>query len=257
MAPQGRTPAERLLDEATRVPFRGWDFSVLGDRIAVEPPPWDFEALVDACAGASTSMLDMGTGGGEWLSARRRAACTVATETWSPNVPLAADRLRPLGIAVVHDEGAVDNTVQSVGNCRGRLAFRAGAFDLVVNRHEAFVAREVRRVLVPGGLFVTQQSDSGTRAFHELLGMSVPPVDEFTLALAVEQLEHAGLRVEHAIWGHARVVFADIGALAWYLANVPWAVPGFTVDRHREALVGLHGRPIHVASARFVVRARA
>ena len=32
-------------------------------------------------------------------------------------------------------------------------------------------------------------------------------------------------------------VFADIGALAWYLRSVPWAVPGFTVSTYRQALL--------------------
>jgi SAM-dependent methyltransferase len=45
---------------------------------------------------------------------------------------------------------------QRPGKARGRLAFRDDAFDLVVSRHEAFVAAELRRVLRTGGTFVTQ-----------------------------------------------------------------------------------------------------
>jgi hypothetical protein len=60
-----------------------------------------------------------------------------------------------MGIAVVQDEGAPDNSDQN--GDRARLLFRDGAFDLVANRHEAFVATEVARVLSPGGTFVTQQ----------------------------------------------------------------------------------------------------
>ena len=134
--------ADELLRDVLEVPFSGWDFSVLGDRIVVEPPPWPFEQLVDDEVVHATSMLDMGTGGGEWLSRRRRAARTVATEGWAPNVPIASARLVPLGAVVVQDEGAVDNVEQASGRPRGRLPFRAAAFDLVVNRHEAFVASE-------------------------------------------------------------------------------------------------------------------
>ena len=75
---------------------------------------------------ARRALLDMGTGGGERLS-----------------------RLRPLGIPVVQDEGAPDNTGQT-GNDRGRLPFRDGVFGLVASRHEAFRAAEVGRVLAPG-----------------------------------------------------------------------------------------------------------
>jgi SAM-dependent methyltransferase len=254
MAPSS---AAQLLRDAREIPFHGWDLSVLGDRLVVDPPPWSFEQIVDDDAGRAASMLDMGTGGGEWLSGRRHPALTVATESWPPNVPVAAARLGPVGIAVVHDEGAVDNVDQATRNPRGRLAFREAAFDLVVNRHESFVAVEVRRVLRDGGVFVTQQAGSGAEQFHELLALEQPLDDDFHLELAVEQLQRAGLRIERAAVGTATTVFADIGALAWYLTNVPWGVRDFSIERHEDALLRLHGRPIRVPSERFWVRARA
>lgn len=247
--------ADKLLRGALEVPFHGWDFSVLGERIVLEPPAWSFEQLVDAEGAQATSMLDMGTGGGEWLSRRRRPVRTVATEGWPPNVPLAAARLMPLGVVVVQDEGAVDNVEQATGPARGRLPFRSAAFDLVVNRHEAFVASEVRRVLRSGGAFLTQQASAGAQQFHELLDLEPPRDTDFHVDLAIEQLEGSGLVVEKSATGTATTVFADIGALAWYLSNVPWAVPGFSIERHREALLALHGDPIRVSSERFWVRA--
>jgi len=57
-----------LLEEAERRPLHGWDLAYDG-RIA-STPPWDFEAIADACIGGSPDLLDMGTGGGEWLSRR-------------------------------------------------------------------------------------------------------------------------------------------------------------------------------------------
>ena len=247
--------AEELLQNALEIPFHGWDLSLLGDRLVLEPPPWSFERIVDDEAVRAASTLDMGTGGGEWLSRRRRAARTVATESWPPNVPIAAARLGPLGIAVVQDEGGVDNVDQATRQPHGRLAFREAAFDLVVNRHESFVAAEVRRTLRDGGVFVTQQAGSGARQFHELLALEPPPDDDFHIDLAVEQLERAGLRVEQSAVGTATTVFADIGALAWYLSNVPWGVRDFSIERHRDSLLRLHGVPIRVASERFWIRA--
>lgn len=216
------TSGDRLLQEALEIPFRGWDFSVLGDRLVVEPPSWSFEQIVDDEASRSASMLDMGTGGGEWLSSRRLPVGTIATESWPPNVAIAAARLGPSGIPVVHDEGATDNADQATSEPRGRLAFRDAAFDLVVSRHEAYVANEVRRVLRDRGAFVTQQARSGAPQFHDLLALETPPTDDFHLDLAVEQLQGAGLRVEQSAIGAVTTVFADIGALAWYLSNVPW-----------------------------------
>ena len=247
--------AERLLREALDVPFRGWDLSVLGDRLLVTPPPWSFDEIVDGEVTPARSMLDMGTGGGEWLSERRHAARTVATESWPPNVPLAAVALRPRGIPVVHAEGALDNVDQAGREPGGRLPFRDAAFDLVVNRHESFQAAEVRRVLREGGVFVTQQAGSGAGDLHELLGLEPPANDDVHLDLAVEQLEAADMAVARSGVGLATTEFADIGALAWYLSNVPWGVPDFSITRYREALLGLHGSPIRVASEAFWVRA--
>jgi SAM-dependent methyltransferase len=251
-----KASAAQLLREALEIPFRGWDFSVLGERIVLEPPPWSFEQFVDDEAAHAASMLDMGTGGGEWLSRRRHADRTVATESWPPNVPIASARLAPLGVGVVRDEGAVDNVEQQeTERTRGRLPFRRDAFELVVNRHEAFVPSEVRRVLRTGGVFLTQQASSGTQQFHQLLGLDPPPDREFHLDVAINQLEQAGFRIEQSAEAISTTVFADIGALAWYLSNVPWAVPHFSIECHREALIALHGDAIRVTSERFWVRA--
>jgi SAM-dependent methyltransferase len=255
--PRGAGPsADELLERATDVPFRGWNFSLLGDRLTLEPPPWSLEVMVAELVDSDTTMLDMGTGGGEWLSGLARSSRVVATESWAPNVPVASARLRPLGIGVVRDEGATDNVDQHRRDRRGRLAFRAGAFDLVVNRHEAFVADEVGRVLQTGGVFLTQQTTSGSGEFHRLLGLDPPPVEELTLALVLEQLTRAGFAIESTGEGVATTTFGDIGALAWYLSNVPWAVPGFTIPGCRSALRRLHGGPIRVPSTRFWVQAR-
>jgi SAM-dependent methyltransferase len=247
---------DELLDEAAEIPFRGWDFSRLGSRLVLQPPPWPFEDIVTGLMDHAEVTLDMGTGGGEWLSSlSRRPAHMVTTESWPPNVPVAAARLQPLGVSVVHDEGAVDNVVQHLGQPRGRLAFRDGAFDLVVDRHESFVAAEVRRVLRPGGIFVTQQADSGSRQFHELLGLEPLTLEEFGLELAVEQITEAGLHIDESGVGLATTTFADIGAFAWYLSVVPWAVPDFSIARCHDALVSLDGRPISIPSSRFWLRA--
>lgn len=247
-----------LLDEADTLDFQGWDFSRLGNRIALSPPHWDLEGFVSSLAIQARDMLDMGTGGGEWLaSLTSRASLTVATESWPPNVPIAATRVKGLGIAVLQTEAAVDNHLQDNGQIGGRLPFRSASFDLVSNRHEAFDAREVARVLRPGGSFVTQQAHTGTARFHELLGLSPPRTSEFELDLALEQIRSAGLQTEVAETGTATTTFADIGALAWYLKAVPWAVPGFTIERHREELLSLEREmPIRIPSLRFWLHAR-
>jgi hypothetical protein len=36
---------------------------------------------------------------------------------------------------------------------------------------------------------------------------------------------------------------------------VPWGVRDFSIERHRDALLRLHGNPIRVPSERFWIRA--
>ncbi len=247
---------DELLAEAESTAFQGWDFSTLGDRLLLEPPHWDFAEIVASAAVWATTMLDMGTGGGEWISSlRARAPVTVATESWQPNVAIAAVRLRVLRVPVVQTEGAPDNHRQDPRDPTGRLPFRTEAFDLVSNRHESFRANEVARVLRSDGIFLTQQTHSGSRQFHELLGTAPGDLQELELDVLVSQLRDAGLSIDGAEIGTATTVFADIGALAWYLRSVSWAVPGFTVSTYRQALLRLHDGPIRVPHQRFWLRA--
>jgi hypothetical protein len=79
--------------------------------------------------------------------------------------------------AVVQDEGAPDNAPghPAATPGRGRLPFGGAAFDLVIDRHEAFLAAEVHRILVPGGTFVTQQVDTrSSDDLYRLLGLAPP-----------------------------------------------------------------------------------
>ncbi len=232
-----------LLEEAARRPLVGWDVSY-GGRIT-SAPPWDFEAIVDAWIVRSPSLLDMGTGGGEWLSRRPFPRTrTFATEAWPPNVPVARDRLRPLGVNVVAVVGAPDNIDQPGVSSLPALPFTDGAFDLVTNRHESFVASEVERILAPGGRFLTQQIGSGLGApFRTALGDAPGPAGPvWGLAMAVEQLHASGLEI--TLWGEGetQLGFADVGALAWYLLRLPWVMPEFSVARHRQGLAALHGK---------------
>jgi len=189
-------------------------------------------------------MLDMGTGGGEFLSQLSpRPPMTVACEAWPPNVPVAAARLRSLGIPVVQDEGAPDNTDQDSTE-RGRLPFRDGAFALIANRHEAFLADEVSRVLSPGGLFITQQVDFHSYDdLYRLLGLRVPEQADSWLPLARQQVHDAGLTVETALSGEERHEFRDVSAVVYYLRSVSWAIPQFSMDACAPQLRAAHEAP--------------
>jgi SAM-dependent methyltransferase len=247
-----------LLEEAERRPLKGWDLSCDG-RIA-HAAPWDFEAIVDEYLGRSPNLLDLGTGGGEWLSRRPfPKGRTVATEAWPPNVPVAQARLAPLGAAVVAVVGAPDNADQAAASALPALPVAAAAFNLITNRHESFVAAEVARVLAPGGRFLTQQIASDLGApFRALLGAPPgPPAPPWTLSEALRQVRAAPLEITGCAEGAAVLTFADVGALAWYLIHVPWVMPEFSISRHRKPLEALHeGQAIAVQQPMFWLAAR-
>jgi SAM-dependent methyltransferase len=244
---------EDLVAEALAAPVAGWDFSWIQSRSSTRLPPWSYERIVSGLAASAEAMLDMGTGGGEVLAGLPiRAPVTVATEAWGPNVPVATERLAPLGIEVVQVEGAPDNLSQP--GAGGELPFDDEAFDLVINRHEAFVASEVARVLAPGGTFVTQQVDGG--AWDDLqAALGLPREQKGSwLGLAIEQCESAGLRVIETMRGIETLRFDDVGALVYFLRVVSWAVPGFDPDDSNDALRRANDQmPLEIRQPRFLL----
>jgi hypothetical protein len=252
---------DALLAAATSASFRGWDFSWLGDRYRMAPIDWDYRAIVEAAARNVGSLVDMGTGGGEFLAAiETLPRWTVATESYPPNWRVAGERLASRRIPVVAVEPCPNNT-QWRGE-GGRLPFLTESVEVVINRHDAYSPTEVARVLVPGGVFVTQQV--GGRDESELLGWFDRPTPHgpvWSLGYATRQLEVAGLQVTDGGEADPPSRFADVGALAYYLQAIPWQVPDFDIAKDRQHLARLHttiertGHPVEITSHRFWLRA--
>ena len=62
------------------------------------------------------------------------------------------------------------------------------------------------------------------------------------LRLALEQVEAAGLNVLDSGEAVETTTFADVGAFAWYLGAIPWAVADFSIAERRPQLERLHAR---------------
>ena len=233
---------ERLIAEAQSHKFSGWDFSWLEDRLIEESPPWDYKReVVNELPGAK-SLLDLGTGGGELLSSLGPLSeQTYVTEGYPPNAIIAKDRLKPFGIDVIRAD-AEDNTAKPQS---GALPFRTGAFDMVIDRHESFVAREVCRVLKRGGVFLTQQV--GSANFPELNEFLGAPKTEavWDLQVARQQIGEVGLYVTAGREARLESRFRDVGAVVFLLLAVPWQLEGFSVNGYLDRLKELH---------RFIVR---
>src|SRR2546427_9727842 len=94
MSSSERDRVDALLDEAERQPFVGWDFSWLRGRLDSQPLPWDYTATIAEHARSSPDLLDLGTGGGEWLpEPSNRPPRAPATGARGANV--ASRRARP------------------------------------------------------------------------------------------------------------------------------------------------------------------
>ena len=93
---------DRLVQEALNQEFRGWDFSWTHGRWHEENPSWNYRQLVQSRIREAKSLLDMGTGGGEFLaSLKNLPKSAFETESYPPNVPVARARLAPLGVTVL------------------------------------------------------------------------------------------------------------------------------------------------------------
>ncbi|MFY1615112.1 class I SAM-dependent methyltransferase [Micromonospora sp. WMMD736] len=243
--------AEELIAEAAVAPVDGWGFDWLAGRATEERPPWGYARLVAERMGRAHAALDVDTGGGEVLAeVPRSPKVLVATEAWPPNILVARRNLGPLGATVV--AVAPDSA----------LPFRDDAFDLVVSRHPVRTDwAETARVLRPGGTYLSQQIGPGTmRELSEAILGPLPPPDSRHPEDAVAAAEAAGLTVVDLRRATLRATFHDIGAVVWFLRKVVWTVPGFTVDRHRPALLALHRRitehgPFVAHAQRFLLEA--
>src|SRR5260370_13160273 len=103
----GQRDVERLELEQWRQeeqrPFVGWDFSYIRGRIVTQQPPWSYADRAAALLEQSSSVLDMGTGGGErFLELRTNWPANVTvTEEYPPNIAVVQHSLGPLGVRVV------------------------------------------------------------------------------------------------------------------------------------------------------------
>lgn len=221
-----------LIEHANKS-FNGWDFSYISDtgRSASSLLSWSYGSMVVSLLEDSHALLDMGTGGGEFLSKLSpfpKMVC--ATEGYLPNLPIAKKMLEPLGINVVGI--SVDD----------HLPFENGQFDLIINKHESFVAKEVRRIIKDNGIFLTQQV--GGSDCLEINKMFEEPLNKefltWNLEKAKKDLINNGFKLVECKEEFPIQRFYDIGALVYYLQAIPWQIPNFKMENNIEKLYEIH-----------------
>ncbi len=228
--------------------MRGWSFDVKMAYLG-PPTPWDYDERAAGLLRDAGTVVDMGTGGGERFSrlCEGYRGAAVATEGWAPNVPVAAERLAPLGIQVVHASGS-------------RLPLADASVDLVLNRHEDLEPADVARALRTGGRVLTQQI--GRNHWRELgeffsraTGGSGDLFERYRNGFRDSGLDLVDAR-EHDL----RVAMGSLGDVVYMLTAVPWAVPGFDLESDLDALLALeraYGRAegVVLTQGHFVIEA--
>lgn len=212
--------------------FQGWDFSYLSKsgRMQDFPLAWNYYNEIKSYCENAKSMLDMGTGGGEFLSSLDFLPEEVcATEGYAPNIPIAKKNLEPMGISVF----AVDED-----SC---LPFPDKHFDLVINRHESYNEKEINRILKNEGIFITQQV-SGLDSFilNLLLDSYDYPYANWTKQKASEQLQDNGFNIIKSKEDASRTRFYDVGAILYYLKAIPWQISDFNLENSKDRLFEIH-----------------
>jgi SAM-dependent methyltransferase len=223
---------DTLIQAALSQEFIGWDFSWLNARTRETALPWDYRAIVRQRMHTAAALLDIGTGGGEVLaSLAPLPPDTWATETYPPSAAVARIRLGPLGAQVVE-----------VADSSQQLPFPDARFDLLIDRHAGFAAREVYRVLRPGGRFITQQVGGQNCMDLNRFFQEVPYFiyADTTLARDVRQLEEAGFHTLDQREAFPTLTFLDIGGLVFHLKVISFQIEDFSVEKYREKLYQIH-----------------
>ena len=236
---------EELVGEAVGVPITGWEFAWLDGRTVGSELPWSYPDIARSLLRSAGSLLDLDTGGGEMLAdLAPLPPYTVAVESWTPNVPVARDRLTPLGVSVVTE-----------------LPSGEREFDVVLSRHGRLPATDIARLLRPAGTLLSQQVGSDDMAeLNAALGAPPPHPRPWNADVAVAALRAAGLQVDDVREERPVLTFRDIGAIVFQLRAVPWQVRDFSPRRYDRELRRLDeiirtegGFP--VTTHRFLIRA--
>ena len=210
--------------------IHGWDFSHIHGRYEEEDDlPWNFRDVIRKYLKDEMKLMDMDTGGGEFLlTFNHPHENTAAIEGYPPNVELCKEVLLPMGI----------DFREAYGGCE-RLPFDDESFDVVTNRHGSFRIDELRRVLKPNGLFLTQQV--GAENDRDLVNLLLPHITELPfpdeyLSVREKELITHGFDVLECGEVYRPIRFFDVGALVWFARIISWEFPGFSVESSLEQL---------------------
>lgn len=212
---------ENWLTEEYEATIKGWDFSHIEGKVKENELPWNYKHIIQKYLKSTDKILDIDTGGGEFLlSLNHPYELTSVTEGYAPNIALCEQKLGRLGIEV----RAMSNYA--------RMPFENNEFDVIINRHGAYDAKEIYRILKPGGLFITQQvgEDNDWDLIKRLLPKAKKTYPGHNLQTQAKTFETQGFTLLEQDEAHPSIYFYDTKALIWFAKIIPWEFQGFTVQ---------------------------
>ncbi|WP_067142083.1 class I SAM-dependent methyltransferase [Oceanivirga salmonicida] len=216
------------LEEEKNAYIKGWDFSYIEGRFDEESDlPWDYTDIIRKYLKKEHKLLDIDTGGGEFLIYLGHSyGNTSATENYEPNVEFCKKELLPLGIDF------------KKANALDKLPFEDNTFDIIINRHGAFNASEIYRILKKGGIFITQQV--GAENDRELIDLLLPNTKiqfpEQYLGKVSKKFKNIGFNILQEQEVFRPIKFYDIGALVWFACIIEWEFINFSVEKCLDKL---------------------
>ena len=209
-----------LLEEESKA-FSGWDFSYLDGRWDDEELPWDYKIIVKQYLKPELNLLDMGTGGGEFLlTLNHPYNNTSVTEGYKPNYEICVNKLKPLGIKVYNYVG--DEKLSLISD---------NTYDIIINRHESYNEQEIYRILKPNGIFITQQvgAFNNKELSHFFDENHVNQFPELTLERSIKRLENNDFKILYSDEYFPILKFYDLGAIAYFAKIIKWEFVNFNV----------------------------
>ncbi|MBN2535669.1 MAG: methyltransferase domain-containing protein [Spirochaetales bacterium] len=205
--------------------FYGWDFNYLKGRMHESFVPWNYFEMVKKHICGKKALLDIDTGGGEFLSSLDDLPkVSYATEGYEHNVTIAANRLKEKNVIVKYAKGD------------GEYPFDNDFFDIIINRHGSFNIAEIKRILKKEGVFITQQVGClNAIDLNISLGASTNS-ENWCLAGNIISFNRSGMKIIDSDENIGKYRFYDIGAIMYYLKCIPWQIHDFGIEKYFERI---------------------
>lgn len=212
---------------------RGWDFSQI--KFSSEGPRINYCKVVESYLDKSQKLLDIGTGGGEkFLKFALKVKEAIGIDANPKMIETARENLRKSGLPNVKFK-ICDSE---------KLKFRDQEFDVVIDRQAPFNAKEVARVLKPGGVFITQQVSEGDKSnFKEIFqrGQSYGIKPGTLKNRYLRELQKAGMEIIEEKTANTIEYYRSTDDVIFLLANTP-IIPDFDFEREHDKLKQIEER---------------